>query len=69
MDIRRVCCFLVPGKSQSSAFADYSFTNETKNKLVGQIGSVKIMVKKGDITKEDTDVIMNSTDPQFTKGD
>ena len=37
--------------------------------FVGKIGRMKITVKKGDITKEDTDVIMNSTDARFNKGE
>jgi len=47
----------------------YSVISDGKDKFVGQIRTMKITVKKGDITKEDTDVIMNSTDSGFNKGD
>ncbi|XP_063788864.1 protein mono-ADP-ribosyltransferase PARP14-like [Pseudophryne corroboree] len=59
----------VSGTSQT-AQSGPAFFGPVKSLTLGvhemKVGSITYQVKTGDITKEDTDVIVNSTDPTFT---
>jgi len=45
----------------------YDIIQNTKVMLSFQLSSVIVVLKMGDITKENSDVIMNSTDGNFSQ--
>ena len=60
-----VFLYMIGSSSLSSVPRHYSVRSEADDKLIGMIGQMVLTVKKGDITKEKVDAIVNSTSATF----